>query len=121
MRTRLAVAITGTIEKPEIKLTSEPAMDEGQIALLIATGRLDFKAGAGGVQNTVEQASNAAFSVLHDTGEFPVLPEALRLHVAAVGPRVAVRDAGKVSLGVSAAERIWIRTAKNNSHPTSVT
>src|SRR5205823_14878563 len=32
-----------------------------------------------------------------------------------------VTGAGKVALGVSAAERIWIRTAKNNSHPTSVT
>src|SRR5881296_3147424 len=30
-----------------------------------------------------------------------------------------VTGAGKVALGVSAAERIWIRTAKNNSHPTS--
>ncbi|HEX7489910.1 MAG TPA: translocation/assembly module TamB domain-containing protein, partial [Anaeromyxobacteraceae bacterium] len=60
----VTVAIAGTIEKPEVKLTSEPSMDEGQIALLIATGRLDFKAGAGGVQNTAEQAGNAAFSVL---------------------------------------------------------
>src|SRR5213595_2875297 len=32
-----------------------------------------------------------------------------------------VTGAGKVALGVSAAERIWIRTAKSNSHTTSVT
>ena len=32
-----------------------------------------------------------------------------------------VTGAGKVALGVSAAERIWIRSAKSNSHPISVT
>ncbi len=58
----VTVAITGSVEKPELKLTSEPAMDEGQIALLVATGRADFKAGAGGV--SVEQVSSAAFGAL---------------------------------------------------------
>ncbi|GEJ58605.1 hypothetical protein AMYX_33460 [Anaeromyxobacter diazotrophicus] len=58
------VTITGTVEKPEVKLTSDPPMDEGQIALLIATGRTEFKAGAGGVQNPVQEAGNAALGAL---------------------------------------------------------
>ncbi|HYS83034.1 MAG TPA: translocation/assembly module TamB domain-containing protein, partial [Anaeromyxobacteraceae bacterium] len=58
----VTVAITGSVEKPELKLTSEPAMDEGQLALLVATGRSDFKAGAGGI--SVEQVGGAAFGAL---------------------------------------------------------
>jgi DtxR family transcriptional regulator, Mn-dependent transcriptional regulator len=47
-----------------------------------------------------------------------------RLHVAGRNydqTLTLVTGAGKVALGVSAAERIWIRAAKSNSHTTSVT
>jgi translocation and assembly module TamB len=58
------VTVTGTIAKPDVKLTSQPPMDEGQIALLIATGRTDFKAGAGGAQNPAQEAGVAALGAV---------------------------------------------------------
>ncbi|HEX8910260.1 MAG TPA: translocation/assembly module TamB domain-containing protein, partial [Anaeromyxobacteraceae bacterium] len=60
----VTVAVTGTVEKPQMKLTSEPAMDEGQIALLVATGRTELKPGTGGVQSPVQEAGNAALGAL---------------------------------------------------------
>jgi translocation and assembly module TamB len=41
--------ITGTIAKPKLQLTSAPPLEEAQIAILIATGRTELKAGVGGV------------------------------------------------------------------------
>jgi translocation and assembly module TamB len=57
---KVTVQITGSIGEPEIKLTSDPPMDEGQIALLIATGRTELKANSGGATSLGDQATNAA-------------------------------------------------------------
>jgi translocation and assembly module TamB len=46
---KVNVNVGGTIEKPDVKLSSEPPLDESQIALLIATGRTELSAGSGGV------------------------------------------------------------------------
>jgi translocation and assembly module TamB len=46
---KVRVNVSGTIEKPEVKLSSDPPLDESQIALLIATGRTELTAGSGGV------------------------------------------------------------------------
>ena len=46
---KVRVNVSGTIEKPEVKLSSDPPLDESQIALLIATGRTELAAGSGGV------------------------------------------------------------------------
>lgn len=45
----VTVAVSGPARDPEIRLTSQPSMDEGQIAMLLATGRTELKAGTGGV------------------------------------------------------------------------
>jgi translocation and assembly module TamB len=57
----VTVKVAGELADPEIKLTSEPAMDEQQIALLIATGRTEFKPGGEGAGSvTGEEAGRAA-------------------------------------------------------------
>ena len=40
--------VGGTVGKPQLHLTSEPPLEESQIALLVATGRTEAKVGAGG-------------------------------------------------------------------------
>jgi translocation and assembly module TamB len=49
----VTVKVSGTLRRPELKLSSEPPMDESQIAFLIATGRTDLKAGRGGVGGSI--------------------------------------------------------------------
>jgi translocation and assembly module TamB len=41
--------VTGTLANPRLQLSSEPPLEEAQIALLVATGRTELRAGAGGV------------------------------------------------------------------------
>jgi translocation and assembly module TamB len=61
----VTVAIAGPLSDPEIRLTSVPPMDEGQIALLIATGRTDLKAGSSGVSTVSgEEAGRAALGAV---------------------------------------------------------
>ena len=43
--------VGGTLRKPELHLSSEPPMEEARIAMLVATGRTEVKAGAGGVNS----------------------------------------------------------------------
>ncbi len=57
------VTVSGPATAPELKLSSEPSMDDATIALLIATGRTDFKPGSGGVAKG-EEAGNAALAAI---------------------------------------------------------
>jgi translocation and assembly module TamB len=58
----VTVLVTGPLKKPEISLSSQPPMDEAAIAMLIATGRADFKAGSAavGTLNATEAGRAAA-------------------------------------------------------------
>jgi translocation and assembly module TamB len=56
-RVTVTVTVTGTIEKPDVALTSQPALPESQIALLIATGHKELRADTGGVGVPDSQAS----------------------------------------------------------------
>jgi translocation and assembly module TamB len=62
---KVTVAITGPISKPEIQLSSDPHLDDAQIAMLIATGQADFKASTGAVGTlTGEEAGRAALGAV---------------------------------------------------------
>jgi len=62
---KVTVNVTGPVLDPEIRLSSQPPMDDAQIAMLIATGRTELKPGGGGVGTiTGEEAGKAALSVL---------------------------------------------------------
>jgi translocation and assembly module TamB len=56
----VTVKVTGTVRKPEVKLSSVPQLDDSQIALLIATGRTDAKAGGASVGNLGTVAGSEA-------------------------------------------------------------
>jgi translocation and assembly module TamB len=56
---KVKVAITGTARRPRLELSSEPALDETEIATLIATGRRELKRGSGGVTTGSGAASVA--------------------------------------------------------------
>jgi translocation and assembly module TamB len=60
--------VLGPLSKPEITLTSIPPMDEAQIALLIATGQRELKAGTGSVGTlTGAEAGKAALGAVATT------------------------------------------------------
>jgi len=62
----VTVAVAGPLTKPEVHMSSQPALDDSQIALLIATGRTDIKpASSGGNQAlTGQDVGNAALAAL---------------------------------------------------------
>jgi translocation and assembly module TamB len=61
----VTVTVAGPARDPEIRLSSEPPMDEAQIAMLIATGRTELKRNTGEVGAlTGEEAGKAALGVL---------------------------------------------------------
>jgi translocation and assembly module TamB len=58
------VVLGGKVGSPTVKLTSDPPLDEGRIAMLIATGRTEGRAGAGAAGTlTGEQAGYAVLGV----------------------------------------------------------
>jgi translocation and assembly module TamB len=63
---KVFVTIAGSTKSPQIKMTSEPPMDEAQIAMFIATGRTELKAGGGGVGGSLtgEAAGMAALGAV---------------------------------------------------------
>jgi translocation and assembly module TamB len=61
----VTVNVSGPATSPEIRLSSQPPMDDAQIAMLIATGRTELKAGSGAVGTlTGEEAGRAALGAL---------------------------------------------------------
>ncbi len=56
---KVKVTVSGTGQKPKIELSSEPALDEAEIATLLATGRREIKRGAAGVASGGGAASVA--------------------------------------------------------------
>jgi translocation and assembly module TamB len=68
---QVIVDVTGPLTKPDIALKSQPPLDDSQIAMLIATGQAELKAGGGGAaaagqselsQNTAQKLGFAVFN-----------------------------------------------------------
>jgi translocation and assembly module TamB len=62
--------VGGTLAKPQLQLSSEPPMEEAQIAMLIATGRTELKPGAGGVNTLAAGDAGLAAAGAVATGVF---------------------------------------------------
>jgi translocation and assembly module TamB len=64
--TQVTVLVTGPALDPKIKLSSQPPLDDAQIALLIATGRTELKRGSGevGALSTQDAGYAAASAVV---------------------------------------------------------
>jgi translocation and assembly module TamB len=98
----VTVVVTGPMLEPEIRLTSQPPMDEAEIAMLIATGRTELEAGAGGVGTiTGEEAGKAAASALATQVFKNLVADKLPLDTVAL-------DAGALRAGKYMTEKIYV-------------
>jgi translocation and assembly module TamB len=98
----VTVTVQGPLTKPEIRLESRPAMDEAQIAILIATGRTELKAGAGGVGTlTGEEAGRAALAALATQAFNDLLADKLPLDTVAL-------DSGALRAGKYVTDKIYV-------------
>ena len=99
--TKVTVVVGGTIESPEVKLTSEPAMDESQIALLIATGRTELKAGTGGIDPNMQDVGTAALGAVSQQVFKDVLADKLPVDTVAF-------DASQIRAGKYLTDKIYV-------------
>jgi translocation and assembly module TamB len=98
----VTVNVAGTVSKPEIRLTSNPPMDEAQIAMLIATGRTELKAGGGAVGSvTGQEAGIAAIGAVATQAFRNLVQDRLPLDTVAV-------DAGSIRAGKYLTDKIYV-------------
>ncbi len=99
---KVRVVVSGPVAKPEIRMTSQPPLDESQIALLIATGRTALKANSGGVGTlTSEEASRAALGSVATQLFKDLVAEKLPIDSVAVEP-------GQLRAGKYVTDRIYV-------------
>ncbi len=98
----VTVAVQGPASKPETHLTSVPPMDESRIAMLIATGRVELKAGAGGVGTlTGEEAGKAALAALATEAFKNLVADKLPLDTVAL-------ESGALRAGKYVTDKIYV-------------
>jgi translocation and assembly module TamB len=99
----VTVNVAGTISSPEIRLSSQPPMDEAQIAMLIATGRTELKAGSGGVGGSItgEEAGWAALGAIATQAFRNLVQDRLPLDTVAL-------DSGALRAGKYVTDKIYV-------------
>jgi translocation and assembly module TamB len=98
----VTVTVAGPVNEPEIRLTSKPPLDEGQIAMLIATGRTEMKSNSGEVGAlTGEEVGRAALGVVATRAFKNIVADKLPLDTVAV-------DSGAVRAGKYVTDRIYV-------------
>ncbi len=97
----VTVNVAGPMVAPEIRLSSQPPMDDSQIAMLIATGRTELKAGSGGVGTlTGEEAGKAALGALATRAFRNLVQDKLPLDTVAL-------DSGALRAGKYVTDKIY--------------
>ena len=95
------VNVTGAMTAPEIRLSSNPPMDDSQIAMLIATGRTELKAGSGAVGTlTGEEAGKAALGAIATQAFRNLVQDKLPLDTVAL-------DSGQLRAGKYVTDKIY--------------
>ncbi|WP_242362037.1 translocation/assembly module TamB domain-containing protein, partial [Anaeromyxobacter sp. SG17] len=98
----VTVAVAGPLSEPEIRLSSKPPMDEGQIAMLIATGRTEIKRGSGEVGAlTGEEAGKAALGAVATQAFKNLVAQKLPLDTVAL-------DSGALRAGKYVTDKVYI-------------
>lgn len=98
----VTVNVQGPTTKPEIQLHSQPPMDDAQIAMLIATGRLEIKAGSGGVGTlTGEEAGKAALAAIATRAFKDLVANKLPLDTVAI-------ESGALRAGKYVTDKIYV-------------
>lgn len=99
---RITAVITGPLRSPDFRLTSQPPMEEAQLAMLIATGTTELKPGAGGVGTlTGEEAGKAAVGALATQVFKNLVADKLPLDTVAI-------DSSGLRAGKYVTERIYV-------------
>jgi translocation and assembly module TamB len=99
---KVTVVIGGPLTKPEIELSSDPPMDDGAIAMLIATGQAEFRPGTGGVGTlSAEEAGRAALGAVATQVFKGLVAEKLPLDSVAV-------DATTLRAGKYVGDRVYV-------------
>jgi translocation and assembly module TamB len=98
----VTVVVSGPVKNPEIRLSSEPPMDDAQIAMLIATGRTELKRGSGDVGAlTGEEAGYAALGALATQTFKSLVANKLPLDTVAL-------DAGSIRAGRYFGDKVYV-------------
>jgi translocation and assembly module TamB len=98
----VTVRVAGPLSDPEIKLSSQPPLDESQIAMLIATGRTELKAGGGAVGTlTGEEAGKAVLGALATQVFKDLVADKLPLDTVAL-------DSGALRAGKYVTDRVYV-------------
>jgi len=99
---KVRALIEGTLGKPKLRLTSEPPLEEAQIAMLIATGRTEVKAGENGVGSLTGGDAGLAAAGAVVTGVFKdLLSDKLPVDSVSV-------DSTAVTAGKYLTDRIYV-------------
>jgi translocation and assembly module TamB len=98
----VTVTVAGPLSEPEIRLSSKPPMDEGQIAMLIATGRAEIKQGSGAAGAlTGEEAGRAALGAVATQAFKNLVADKLPVDTVAV-------DSGALRAGKYFTDKIYV-------------
>ncbi len=98
----VTVTAQGPLTNPEIRLSSQPPLEDAQIAMLIATGRTELKPGSGGVGTiTGEEAGKAALGALATQVFRNLVANKLPLDTVAV-------DSGALRAGKYVTDKIYV-------------
>jgi translocation and assembly module TamB len=98
----VTATVVGPLRKPELRLSSKPEMDQGQIALLLATGRTELKPGAGATSTlTGEEAGRAALGAVATQAFRNLVQDKLPLDTVAL-------DSGQFRAGEYLTDKIYV-------------
>ncbi len=98
----VTATVVGPVRKPEVHLSSKPEMEQGQIAMLLATGRTELRPGGGSASTlTGEEAGKAALGAL--------ATEAFRTLVQDKLPLATVSlDSGQFRAGQYVGDKVYL-------------
>jgi translocation and assembly module TamB len=98
---KVKVNVSGPVLKPVIKMTSIPVMDEAQIAVLIATGRTELKAGGGSAELGATEAAGAVLGAVATQAFKGLLSDKLPVDTVSI-------DSGQFRVGKYVTDKIFL-------------
>lgn len=98
---KVKVNVSGPALKPVIKMSSSPPMDEAQIAVLIATGRTQLKAGGGAAELGATEAAGAVLGAVATQAFKGLLADKLPVDTVSI-------DSAQLRLGKYVTDKIFL-------------
>jgi translocation and assembly module TamB len=104
---KVHAVVTGTVQSPNLRLTSEPALDEAKLAMLIVTGRADVNLGAS--QSSGLSARDSSALTAQDAGMAAAMAVANKVFENQLGAKMPVDSLTLDSSAVTAAKQLTDR------------